>query len=49
MCNDVRLLSTIQQSAIEAGVDLVTELVASELDALRWIKLGHQNDKALRS
>ena len=45
----MRLLSTIQQSAIEAVVDLVAELVASERDAPRWVKLRHQNSKPLRS
>jgi hypothetical protein len=49
MRNNVRLLSTIQQSAVEAVVDLVAELVAPELDVPRWIKLGHQNRKPLRS
>ena len=47
MRNDVRLLITIQQSAIEAVVDLVAELVASEIDASCWVKLRHENSKSL--
>ena len=34
---------------MEAVVDLVAELVASELDAARRVKLGHQNSNPLRS
>ena len=47
MRNNMRLLSTIQQSVIEGVVDLVAELVASELDAPRWVKLGHQNGESV--
>jgi hypothetical protein len=49
MGNDVRLLITIQQSAIEAAVDLVAELVAPEFDASRWVKLRNENSKSLRA
>ena len=49
MRNNVRFLSWIQESTIEAVVDLVAELVASELDAARRVKLGHQNSNPLRS
>ena len=48
MRNNMRLLSTIQQSPIEGVVDLIAELVTSELDAPRWVKLGHQNGESLR-
>ena len=36
MRSNMRLLSTIQQSPIEGVVDLVAELVTSELDAPRF-------------
>jgi len=49
MCNNVSFPCAIQQSATEAVVDLVAELVAAELDAPRWVKLRHQNSKTLRS
>jgi hypothetical protein len=41
MRNNVRLLITIEQSAIDTAVDLVAELVAPELDASRWVKLRY--------
>jgi len=49
MRNNVRLLIAIQQSAIEAVVDLVAELVAPELDASRRVKLRYENSKSLRA
>ena len=49
MRNNVRFLSWIQESTIEAVVDLVAELVASEFDAARRVKLAHQNSNPLRS
>ena len=48
MRDNMCLLSTIQRAAIERVVDLVAKLVASELDAPRWVKLGHQNGESLR-